>query len=77
MSRILFLENIHGPRYDTDNATHRELAALSRQAHKAAAQGDDEAVRAIEAEIDALAAKVWGLSEAELREIQERLEELG
>jgi len=34
-------------------------------------------VRAIKGEIDTLAAKVWGLKEAELREIQKSLEELG
>ncbi len=52
------------------------MAALSQRAHEVAAQEDEDAVRAIEAEIDALAAKVWGLKEAELREIQESLEEL-
>jgi hypothetical protein len=33
-------------------------------------------VREIEAEIDQLAAELWGLTEGELREIQESLEEL-
>lgn len=70
------LENIRVPCYEPDDATHRALAALSQRTHEAAAQGNEDAVRAIEAEIDALAAKVWGLSEAELREIQESLEEL-
>jgi len=36
---------------------------------------DTARVREIEAEIDALAAKVWELSEAELQEIREGLEE--
>jgi len=52
------------------------LAALSRRAHAVAAQGDEDEMRAIEAEIDALAAKVWGLEERELREIRESLAEL-
>jgi len=34
-------------------------------------------VREIEAEIDRLAAQLWGLTEAELGEIQRNLEELG
>jgi hypothetical protein len=34
-------------------------------------------VREIEAEVDRLAAALWGLTDAELREIQESLEELG
>jgi hypothetical protein len=34
-------------------------------------------VREIEAEVDRLAAKLWGLTDAELLEIQESLAELG
>jgi len=53
------------------------LAALSQQAHEATAAGDAVRVREIEVEIDRLAAELWGLTEEELREIQESLEELG
>jgi len=70
------LEHTRIPRYDPDNATHRALAALSQRAHEAAARGDEEAVQASEAEIDTLAAELWGLSEEELREIQASLGEL-
>ena len=59
------------------NPTHHQLAALSQQAHEATAAGDAARVQEIEAEIDQLAAKLWGLTEEELREIQESLEELG
>ena len=38
---------------------------------------DAARVREIEVEIDGLTAELWGLTEAELREIQESLEELG
>jgi hypothetical protein len=66
-------------------STQCQLAALSQQAHAATAAGDPSAaprastarVREIEAEIDRLAAELWGLTEAEVREIQESLEELG
>ena len=71
------LKNLRVSKFNPDNLTHRALAVLSQQAHEAAAQGDTTRVQEIEAEIDALAAKVWGLSEAELREIRESLEELG
>jgi hypothetical protein len=70
------LENIRIPHYDPTNPTHCQLAALSQQAHQATAAGDAARVREIEAEIDRLAAQLWGLTEAELREIQESLEEL-
>ena len=39
--------------------------------------GDAARVREIEAEVDRLAARLWGLTDAELREIQESLAELG
>ena len=64
-------------RYDPDNFAHCQLAALSQQAHEATAAGDTARVGEIEAEIDRLAAELWGLTEEELREIRESLEELG
>jgi len=56
---------------------HSSLSDLSQQAHAATAAGEAARVREIEAEIDRLAAKLWGLTEAELQEIQESLAELG
>ncbi|HBY98372.1 MAG TPA: hypothetical protein DEP84_31260 [Chloroflexi bacterium] len=71
------LENVRVPRFDPVNSTHPQLADLSQQAHAATATGDAARVRDIEAEIDRLAAQLWGLTEAELKEIQESLAELG
>lgn len=64
------------PVFLSANLAHRQLAALSQQAHEATAAGDAARVREIEAEIDRLAAELWGLSEQELEEIQRSLEEL-
>ena len=64
------------PRFDPASPTHLALSSLSQQAHAATATGDAARVWAIEAEIDRLAAQLWGLTEAELREIQESLAEL-
>ena len=63
--------------YDAANPTHHQLAALSQEAHAATAAGDAARVQEIEAEIDRLAAGLWGLSRQELEEIQRSLEELG
>lgn len=71
------LESVRIPRYDPVNPTHRRLADLSQQAHAATAAGETDRVREIEAEIDRLAAQVWGLTEEELEEIRRSLEELG
>ena len=73
------------PKYNPANPTHIALADLSQQAHAATAAGDPSTglragaarVQQIEAEIDRLAAGLWGLTDAELKEIQESLAELG
>jgi hypothetical protein len=70
------LENVRAPRFDPKNTVHQQLAKLSQQAHKAAARGDAAQVQTLEAEIDQLAAQVWGLTQAELQEIQQSLAEL-
>jgi len=71
------LENVRVPKHDSANPTHIALADLSQQAHAATAAGNAARVREIEAEVDRLAAKLWGLTDAELQEIQESLAELG
>jgi hypothetical protein len=70
------LEHIRIPRFDLTNPVHIRLAELSKEAHAAAAKGDAQGLRAIEAEIDQQAAQVWGLSAEELRAVQESLMEL-
>lgn len=70
------LDHIRIPRFDPRNAVHRRLAELSQKAHEAAKVNDELHLQEIEAEIDRLAAQLWGLTNAELKEIQESLREL-
>lgn len=70
------LEKARIPRFDPGNPVHGRLAELSKEAHAAAAKGDAQGLRAIEAEIDQQAAQVWGLRAEELRAVQESLSEL-
>lgn len=70
------LQRVRIPRYDPANPTHRRMAALSQNAHHAMAKSDMEQVKAIEVEIDNLAAGLWGLTIDDLREIQQTLAEL-
>jgi hypothetical protein len=70
------LEHIRIPRFDRKNPVHPRLAELSKQAHEAAKVGDEVRLQEIEAEIDRQAAKLWGLSDDELRDIQQSLAEL-
>jgi hypothetical protein len=70
------LDKARIPRFDPKNPVHLRLAELSMQAHEAGKIGDEMRLREIEAEIDLLAAKLWGLSDDELRDIQQSLAEL-
>jgi hypothetical protein len=70
------LEHIRIPRFDPNNPVHLRLAELSKQAHEAARIGDEMRLREIEAEIDLWAAKLWNLTDDELREAQQSLAEL-
>jgi methylase of polypeptide subunit release factors len=76
MGSMHILEHIRIPRFDRKNPVHLRLAELSKQAHEAAEIGDETRLREIEAEIDRQAAKLWGLSDDELRDIQQSLAEL-
>jgi len=70
------LEHICIPQYDTSNPLHRQLSKLSKEAHEAAKAGDENKLREIESEIDRAAAQLWGITDEELREIQQSLLEL-
>lgn len=76
------LGNIAVPHYNPSADLHQKIAALSRSAHELALHAylDNEAAREklkrVENEIDRTAARLWGLTEEELREIQASLEEL-
>ena len=64
------------PQFSSNNQVHLRLSALSQQAHEATAAENTVQVQVIEAEVDRLAAQLWGLTDAELRDIQASLEEL-
>jgi hypothetical protein len=71
------LENICLPRFNPEDANHRDLSNLSRRAHAIRASNDDEeALRAVEAAIDRAAARAWGLTDDELAELRASLKEL-
>lgn len=68
------LENIRIPKFNPENNLHLRLAELSQKAHEETAKGND--VSEIEEEIDLLTAKIWGLTDDELKDIKKSLEEL-
>jgi len=64
------------PRYDPSDDVHSGLSRASTQAHEAAARHDTEVVADLESQVDVLAARLWGLSDSEMRSIQESLAEI-
>jgi len=65
------LDYVRIGRFEADNPQHAEVAAASRQAHHAAAEGDDLAE--IQERIDRLAGGLWGLDDADLEAIGREL----
>jgi hypothetical protein len=77
-----FVQQINLPSYDPSNDLHKRLVHLSQRAHELSSpayngvQDSQVELQQLEAEIDRQAARLWGLSDAELREIQRSLAEL-
>lgn len=72
------LEHVAIPKFDPSTPLHQSLASLSHRAHQLAARdktGEAE-LRQVEQEIDLLAARLWGLTDEEMAEVQRSLAEL-
>ena len=64
------------PEWDAGNEVHMELSEAGKQAHEAARTDDMRMVAAMEEKADYLAARLWGLTRAELKDIQDSLHDL-
>ena len=63
------------PRFNPKNTLHLQLAQLSECCHDARAKGDKETVAILESEIDETAAQLWGITDDELKAIQDTLKD--
>jgi methylase of polypeptide subunit release factors len=73
------LENIRVPQYDPNDKTHLILRDLSQRAHELATERSESSrkkLQKIDADVDQLAAKIWNITEAELKDIQFSLADL-
>lgn len=70
------LSHVRIPDYDA-SPLHKDLAKKSRSCHTAAAKSDAKQIHMLELEIDKLAAKLWGITDDELKATQEALAETG
>ena len=68
------LRNVAVPRFKESDRDHTRLAKLSRRCHGMAERKDEGALTEVEAEIDEMAAQIWGITDAELKAIQETLD---
>lgn len=66
------------PAYDFSNALHGNLSSLSQQAHQLAILGKSgaEELHQVEAEIDRLAARLWGITSQELENMRKSFSEI-
>jgi len=67
------LKNVRIPKFDSENAIHKKLSELSKEAHILAAAREEEGLSKVETEIDKLVSKLYGLTDDELREAKESL----
>ena len=61
-------------KYNPNNSTHRKLSELSKRAHELAAKANDKELAKVEEEVNELAAKIYGLTDKEYREIKKSIE---
>ena len=67
------MKNIAIPQFKKSNGTYTRLVELSRQRHAVATQNDVDKLAELEAEIDEVAAQIWGITDAELKAIRKAL----
>jgi hypothetical protein len=69
------LNRIQLSRFDSGDSLHISLSDLSSRCHAAASKDDLKLVASLEAEIDKAAATLWGITDNELKAVQEALAE--
>jgi SAM-dependent methyltransferase len=70
------LEHINVPKYHPEDEIRRRLAELSEDGHLATTEGRAADVVRIEQELDVVVARLWGLSDREMADIQASLREV-
>ena len=67
------LQNVYIPKFDKENKDHLKLSNLSKEAHQLTQQGKNDELGRVEEEIDKTIARLYGLTDDELREIKKAL----
>ncbi len=69
------MEHIAIPRFNPKETTHRRLCELSQASHLATANDDTNQLNGLEAEVDKAAAKLWNITDDELKTIRDAMAE--
>lgn len=67
------LANVRVPRFDQGNKLQSRLSGLSAECHKSASEGRINRVAGLQAEIDSLVSRMWGITQVELAAIDRAL----
>lgn len=67
------VKNVKVPNYKPNNPVHKQLSQLSKEAHRLVTEGKVEQLRKVEEEIDTQVAKLYGLTNEDLKEIKKSL----
>ncbi len=70
------IEKISIPKYNPEDKLHKQLVALSKHCHEAAAEGQTNQIEKLESEIDKAAAELWNITDDELKALQNALEKM-
>lgn len=70
------MQNISVPRFSETDTNHVRLAELSHQCHAAKRENSQDEVTTLESEIDEVAARIWGINNAELTAMQRALADM-
>jgi len=70
------LQYIKMPKFDQNHKVHNELSNLSEQCHEYALKNDTKKIAELELRIDQASANLWGISDKELKAIQDSLSEI-
>jgi len=66
-------DSINIPQYDAENEVHAQLATLSKKAHRLASENNTYELSKVEEQIDKTVAKLYGITDEELKEIKKTL----
>jgi len=70
------LSFINIPSFDSKNSIHKRISEISDKCHTAVENGDTETLAELENQIDKTAAQLWGITDEELKAIQDALKQM-